>query len=91
MRKFLKRLGFLLKFHKSIPFLVDFFRSNEVKGTRKLLYVVLIAGYIIFPFDLIPDFFYLFGYFDDLTVAAFLLQQMVKTAPESLKKKHHLG
>ncbi|WP_176449150.1 YkvA family protein [Lentibacillus sp. CBA3610] len=88
MRKVLKRLGFLLKFHKSIPFIVDFFRSHEVKGKTKLLYVVVIIGYIIFPFDLIPDFFYIFGFFDDITVAAFLLQQMVKVAPESLKEKH---
>lgn len=69
--------------------MIDFFRSSQVKGTTKLLYVVLVIGYILIPFDLIPDFFYLFGFFDDITVAAFLLQRMVKVAPESLKEKHH--
>ncbi|HLS08748.1 YkvA family protein [Lentibacillus sp.] len=88
MKRLLKRLRFLLKFHKSIPFVVDFFRSPQVKGTTKLLYVVLIASYIALPFDLIPDFLYMFGIVDDITIAAFLLQQMVKNAPESLKEKH---
>lgn len=69
---------------------MDFFRSPQVKIVTKTLYVVLIIGYIVFPFDLIPDFFYLIGFVDDITVAAFLLQLMVKDAPESLKEKHHL-
>ncbi|GGJ90706.1 membrane protein [Lentibacillus kapialis] len=90
MMKFLKRLGFLFKFHKSIPFITDFFRSTQVKRTTKFLYVVLIIGYIALPFDLIPDFLYIFGIIDDITVATFILQLMVKVAPQSLKEKHHL-
>ncbi|WP_010529374.1 YkvA family protein [Lentibacillus jeotgali] len=89
MVRFLKRLGFLFKFHKSIPFIVDFFRSTQVKGITKFLYVGLIIGYIALPFDLIPDFLYIFGIVDDITVATFILQLMVKAAPESLKEKHH--
>ncbi|WP_090086990.1 hypothetical protein [Lentibacillus persicus] len=56
MKKLIKRFKFLFTFHKSIPF--------------------------------IADFFYFFGFVDDITVAAFLLQQMVKAAPASLKEKH---
>ncbi|RYG74313.1 DUF1232 domain-containing protein [Lentibacillus lipolyticus] len=88
MRKMLKRIRFLFKFHKSIPFLKDFFLSKEVKGTTKFIYVFLIIGYSVFPFDLIPDFFYVLGIFDDITVAAFLLQRMVQSAPDELKKKY---
>ncbi|MFD1361976.1 YkvA family protein [Lentibacillus salinarum] len=90
MNRLLKRLGFLFKFHKSIPFIMDFFRSRQVKGTTKILYVVLIIGYMALPFDLIPDFLYVIGLIDDLTVATILLQRMVKVAPESLKEKYQL-
>ncbi|SFB04643.1 Protein of unknown function [Lentibacillus halodurans] len=90
MRRLLKRIGFLFKFHKSFPFFIDFFRSAQLEGTTKFVYVLLIIGYIVFPFDIIPDFLYVFGIVDDITVAAFLLQRMVKVAPESLKEKHHL-
>ncbi|GAB4075064.1 DUF1232 domain-containing protein [Barrientosiimonas marina] len=88
MIKRLKRLRFLFTFHKSIPFLVDFFRTNHIKKTTKLLYAVLIIGYSVMPFDLIPDFLFPVGAVDDITVAVFLLQRMVKTAPDDLKKKH---
>lgn len=89
-RKLLKRIRFLFKFHKSIPFLKDFFVSAEIGLGSKLLYAVLIIGYIAFPFDIVPDFLFIFGVFDDITIAIFLLQLMVKTAPESLKEKHQL-
>ncbi|WP_174615710.1 YkvA family protein [Virgibacillus ihumii] len=90
MRRFLKRLQFLLKFHKSIPFVKDFFLSGEVRSGSKWLFAILLIGYIAFPFDIIPDFLFWFGIFDDITVAAFLLQWMVKAAPQSLKEKHQL-
>ncbi|MFD2750773.1 YkvA family protein [Virgibacillus siamensis] len=86
----MKRLQFLIKFHKSIPFIKDFFRSAEVKSSNKWLFAMLLIGYITFPFDIIPDFLIWFGIFDDITVAAILLQWMVKIAPDSLKAKHQL-
>lgn len=68
----------------------DFFTTSKVKRMTKFLFAVLIIGYIALPFDLIPDFILLFGIVDDATIAIFLLQQMVKIAPESLKEKHNL-
>ncbi|WP_156290242.1 DUF1232 domain-containing protein [Oceanobacillus salinisoli] len=88
MKRFFHRLKFLFTFHKSIPFLVEFFVSKEVKWTTKLLFLVLIIGYIIIPFDIIPDFLVVFGIVDDITLALILLQQMVKVAPDSLKEKY---
>ncbi|TMN22546.1 YkvA family protein [Lentibacillus cibarius] len=88
MHKLFKRIRFLFTFHKSIPFLKDFFLSGEVKVRTKILYLLLIIGYGIFPFDLIPDFILVFGIFDDITVAVFLLQRMIHAAPDSLKEKH---
>lgn len=88
MKRFIKRVRFLFKFHKSVPFVKDFFISKKIKRATKLLYTLLIIGYIAFPFDVIPDFLSLFGILDDITIAVLLLQQMIKAAPDSLKEKH---
>ncbi|MGM8366204.1 YkvA family protein [Virgibacillus sp. W0181] len=91
MKRFFNRFLFLAKFHKSIPFVKDFFMTKEVKKGRKVFFAVVIIGYIVFPFDLIPDFIFGFGVIDDITITAFLLQQMIKYAPQSLKDKHHIA
>lgn len=88
MFKFIKRIGFILKFWKFIPFLVDFFKSKEVESYKKTLGFLLILTYAFFPFDLIPDFLALAGIIDDVVIAGIILERMVKLAPDSLKEKH---
>jgi uncharacterized membrane protein YkvA (DUF1232 family) len=88
--KYMKRLKFLLKFWKFIPFSRDFFLSKEVPFGRKVLGVSCFLIYWFFPFDIIPDFLTFFGIVDDVVIAGFLLERMVKMAPESLKIKHGL-
>jgi uncharacterized membrane protein YkvA (DUF1232 family) len=83
-------MKFVLKFWKSLPFIKDFFFSGEVESHKKALSLLLILTYAFFPFDLIPDFFYLFGIVDDVVIIGFIIERMVKWAPEALKKKHHL-
>lgn len=90
MFKYIKRLKFMLKFWKFIPFLRDFFRSREVTPRRKVLGVLCILIYGFFPFDIIPDFLSFFGIIDDVVIAGFLLARMVKMAPESLQVKYGL-
>ncbi|MFC0558339.1 YkvA family protein [Halalkalibacter alkalisediminis] len=90
MLRFFKRLTFIFKFWKFIPFLVDFFSSKEVQVQKKILGVSLIVAYAVFPFDLIPDFISFFGILDDVMLATFILTRIVKIAPQSLKIKHQL-
>jgi uncharacterized membrane protein YkvA (DUF1232 family) len=42
----------------------------------------------VFKFWKFPDFLSIFGFTDDIVVTSFVLQQMVKMAPESLKEKY---
>ncbi|RFU63585.1 YkvA family protein [Bacillus sp. V59.32b] len=88
MFKFIKRIGFILKFWKFIPFLIDFFKSKEVESSKKTLGILLVLTYAFFPFDLIPDFLSLVGILDDVVIAGFVFERMVKMAPDSLKEKH---
>nr|WP_090745633.1 DUF1232 domain-containing protein [Mesobacillus persicus] len=88
--KFLKRIKFIFKFWKSIPFIIDFFKTKEVDLYKKVLSGLMILTYAFFPFDLIPDFIYLFGIIDDIVVTSFIIERMVKWAPETLKNKYRL-
>ncbi|MFE8699553.1 YkvA family protein [Cytobacillus sp. FJAT-54145] len=90
MNKALKRIKFVAKFWKFLPFLKDYFLSNEVRIQQKVLPVLLLIGYIALPFDLIPDFLSIFGVTDDILIGTFILQRIIKNAPESIKGKYEL-
>ncbi|PFA62101.1 hypothetical protein CN378_21000 [Bacillus sp. AFS015802] len=90
MVRFVKRVRFLFNVRRSVPFLVDFFRSGDVSFVKKGLSVGLVAFYFWLPLDLIPDVFLLLGIVDDLAVFTFILQLMVKMAPEELQKRYEL-
>lgn len=90
MLKLFKRIRFIFKFWKFLPFLLDYFLSKEVAVKQKLLSSALIMGYFFIPLDLIPDFFSFFGILDDIMIASFVLQWIVKKAPSGLKEKHGL-
>lgn len=90
MVKLKSRLKFLLQLKKSLPFLLDFFRSHEVDKSKKLLSVLLFFGYFLFPIDVIPDVLVFIGFVDDAAVLAFVLERIVKMAPDSLKQKYGL-
>ncbi|KEK24267.1 YkvA family protein [Bacillus gaemokensis] len=91
MKKFINRFRFMLHFRRFGPFLYDFFTSKEVPMRKKVLSIGFLIGYVVFPFDLIPDFFLFFGVLDDIAVVAFILQQIVKMAPPHLQEKYDLN
>lgn len=90
MIKLWRRVKFVFNVRKSIPFLNQFFRSKEVSKEKKWTSVLLLILYLIFPWDIIPDVLVFFGIIDDLAVFTFVLQLMVKMAPESLKEQYEL-
>ncbi|AST00497.1 MULTISPECIES: YkvA family protein [Geobacillus] len=90
MRKWWKRLRFIIHVRRFLPFLFEFFVSREVPMRKKAFSVGLFLLYMVLPFDLIPDWLALFGLIDDLAVFLFILQQVIKMAPISLKEKYNL-
>ncbi|UOR10370.1 YkvA family protein [Halobacillus amylolyticus] len=90
MSRIWRRIKFLFNIRKSVPFLLSFFRSREVAKGSKVTAVLLMIGYLLFPWDVIPDFLVIFGLVDDVAVLTFILQQIVKMAPASLKKEYDM-
>jgi len=90
VRRIVRRLTFILKVWRFVPFLKDYFVSKEISAWKKGIGVLLLIGYAVFPFDLIPDFLLFFGVLDDVMVAAFIFERMIKMSPESLKKKYEI-
>ncbi|MBU7595559.1 YkvA family protein [Metabacillus halosaccharovorans] len=88
--KRLMRLKFIITFWRFIPFLKEFFFSKQVESHKKILGVLLILTYTFFPFDLIPDYISFLGIVDDVVLATFVLDWMIKMAPESLTEKYKL-
>lgn len=88
--RFFRRIRFILNIKKFIPFLFDFFKSPSVPPSRKVLSLALMFGYFLFPFDAVPDFLVLLGIVDDVAVIGFVLQLIVKMAPQELKAKYGL-
>lgn len=90
MRKLWGRMRLIFKVRKFIPFLYDFFTSSDVELKKKGLSILFLCGYVMFPFDLIPDIFLLLGLVDDVAVILFILQRIIKMAPVHLQSKHGL-
>ncbi|MDM5209280.1 YkvA family protein [Cytobacillus kochii] len=88
MKKFFKRVGFVLTFWRFIPFFFEYLVAKDIPLWKKLLPVGVSIAYILIPIDLIPDFLYIIGITDDVLFTTFILQSMVKYAPDRLKLKY---
>ncbi|MCA0987578.1 YkvA family protein [Guptibacillus algicola] len=89
MAAMMKRARLIFKVKKFVPFLYEYFTSRQV-GKKKWLSLAVIIGYFALPFDLIPDFLSIFGILDDVMILTFILQHVVKQAPQELKDKYDL-
>lgn len=78
LKKILKKILFIFNLKESIPLFFNFFKSEEVKTRKKIMYAVIILGYIGLPLDFIADFIPVVGLMDDITVLAFIIDRMRK-------------
>lgn len=65
-------------------------RDPRVPARSKAALIVL-AGYLASPIDLIPDFLVGLGQLDDLVVAAFALDQILNRVPDEVVIEHWDG
>ncbi|KHE72071.1 YkvA family protein [Halobacillus sp. BBL2006] len=90
MLRLWRRVKFVFNIRKSIPFMIRFFQSKEVSNQKKWMSILFLFAYILFPWDIIPDFLLFFGIVDDVAIFTYIMQLMVKMAPESLKEEYRL-
>jgi uncharacterized membrane protein YkvA (DUF1232 family) len=65
--------------------------KDERVPVRSKAMLVVVAGYLVSPIDLIPDMIPGVGQFDDLLVAAFALDQILNRVPEQVVIEHWDG
>jgi uncharacterized membrane protein YkvA (DUF1232 family) len=56
--------------------------------TRQKLVLGAVAGYLVFPIDIIPDFIPVLGQLDDLGVLIFGLDFFIRNAPKEVVEEH---
>ena len=56
--------------------------------TRQKLVLGAIAGYLVFPIDIIPDFIPVIGQMDDLAVLILGLDWFIRNAPPNVVEEH---
>ncbi len=59
------------------------------RSVRRTLW--FLTGYLIMPFDLVPDFIPFLGYADDAIVVAIALRRVVRSAGEDALERHWTG
>jgi uncharacterized membrane protein YkvA (DUF1232 family) len=62
-------------------------RDPRVPTSQKLV-LGAIAGYLVFPIDIIPDFIPVIGQLDDLGVLIFGLDFFIRNAPREVVEEH---
>lgn len=65
-------------------------RDPRVPPRNKAI-VAVVAGYLLLPFDIIPDFIPFIGQADELVLVAFALDQMLNRVPEEIVLEHWEG
>ncbi len=82
MKKPLHHIGTAYRVYKDrkliLPMLTDALRGRFRLSLFTLFVLVITLLYLIFPFDLLPDFIPFIGWIDDGVLLYFLLQQLKK-------------
>jgi uncharacterized membrane protein YkvA (DUF1232 family) len=65
-------------------------RDPRVPRRKKALLLAL-AGYLAFPFDLVPDFVPVAGQIDDVVIVALVLRSLLRGGGEPLVREHWPG
>ncbi|MDQ3767336.1 MAG: DUF1232 domain-containing protein [Actinomycetota bacterium] len=73
-----------------LKLLYELLRDPRVPPRNKAI-VAIVAGYLLLPFDIIPDFIPFIGQADDLVLVAFALDQILNRVPEEIVLEHWDG
>lgn len=77
---------YLLIFPDLVHLMIKLVGDKDVSPKTKGMIVIGFA-YLISPIDVVPDFIPVFGFVDDLLITVILLNKIINTGDEELKKK----
>jgi uncharacterized membrane protein YkvA (DUF1232 family) len=86
-----ERLGHYARFIPAFAALVYRLMKDPRVPARAKAMLLLAAGYVASPIDLVPDRILGLGRFDDLIVVAFALDQILNRVPEDVVLEHWDG
>lgn len=86
MLKYAKKMGIKISYYSLLLFYS--FKDPETPKKAKLT-IAGALGYLIFPFDVIPDFIPVIGFTDDLAVIGYALYQVFSHIDEDIKGRAH--
>jgi uncharacterized membrane protein YkvA (DUF1232 family) len=81
----------LARFIPDCIVLVKRLLSDERVPRRRKLLLVLLAGYLAMPFDLVPDFIPVAGQLDDAIIVAWVLRRVLRSGGRELLAEHWPG
>ncbi len=81
---------YLLLLPRLLKLLWRLSRDPRVPSRSKAT-LFLLAGYLVSPYDLIPDFIPGVGQLDDIAVIAFALDHMLNRIPDDIVREHWEG
>lgn len=87
MRRLVRTLMRLVSvFQRPITLFRVLYRDSRTPLVSKVLPIVALA-YLLFPIDLIPDFFVGLGILDDVTVITLLLSAAIRRLPQDVREE----
>lgn len=87
MKRDLSRRIMKLPWRAKLSLLWRMFRDPDVPVTAKAVLPVLV-GYLVMPFDVVPDFIPVLGQLDDLVVATVGLTLFLVLTPRPIVEQH---
>jgi uncharacterized membrane protein YkvA (DUF1232 family) len=76
-------LSFTKKFKREVKIYSQIIKDKRTPLPGKI-FIALAVGYVLMPFDLIPDFIPVIGYLDDLVIVPLLVFIGLKFIPKEL-------
>ncbi len=84
-----RRLLMILNLPRSVPLVWSLAWDKRVHWTRKLVYLGGALAYFLMPYDIIPDWFPLFGQLDDIAVLFLLIERFIASTPEMIINQYY--
>lgn len=82
-----RRLKFLLNLPKSLPLGWRLIKDQRLPVQNKIFFLGISILYLIFPFDIVPDFPVL-GQIDDFTIFMFLFNWFLNSVPKHILEEY---